>query len=119
MMKNNLNELKDANIEFIKNLLAFVRGRTINFEEYIRMECQEIFSDENKWYTGENLNHPPTNIDCHKNYLNYKGDKLFHKRCHYLVERNWQKKTKKFILRVHTNFKNLPNITQRIGKVTG
>lgn len=118
-MKNNLSEIKGTSVEFVKNLLAFVSGRTITFQEYIHMECNEIFGEENKWYTGENINHPPTNIDCHKNYLNYKGDKLFHEKCHYLVERNWQKKIKKLIRLVRTNFKNFPNITQGIGKVAG
>lgn len=96
-MRIKLGEIKDTNLEFIKNLLAFIKGHTITFEDYIRMECQEIFGDENKWFAGENLKRSPNHLDCQRNYIGYEADKLFHKKCHYLVERNWQKKIKKFL----------------------
>lgn len=112
-------EIKDKNVEFVKNLWAFASGRTITFQEYIALECKEIFGDDNKWFSGENIMRPPTNLDCQKNYINYRADRLFHKKCHYLVERNWQKRLKKFKQRALTNLKNFPNITQKIGKVNG
>lgn len=93
-MRIELSEKIDDVVEFNKNLLAFFTGRTITFQEYIILECEEIFGDENKWYAGENLKHPPSNMDCQKNYIDHKADKEFHKKYHYLVERHWQKKIK-------------------------
>lgn len=90
----------DDEIEFIKNLQAFVTGNTISFQEYLDMECKEIFGQENAWYTGQNLNRPPTHIDLHQNYIIHEGDKRFHKEKHYLVERRWQKNLKKYVCQI-------------------
>lgn len=105
-MKITSSEIKETNVEFVKNLLAFITGRTITFQQYIDLECREIFGDENKWYAGENLRRPPTHMDCQKNYIGYEADRLFHKKCHYLVERKWQKKFKKFFAHPEEVFKN-------------
>jgi hypothetical protein len=96
-MKIWLNEIKDWAVENIKNLVAFVRGRTITFQEYISRECHEIFGDDNRWFSGENINHFPSDLDCQDNYLKYEGDKQFRKKYRYLVERRWQKKTREIL----------------------
>lgn len=93
-MKIRLYENIDMVADFGKNLWAFVTGRTITFQDYIRMECKEIFGDDNKWYSGENINHSPTDMDCQNNYLRYGGDELFRKKHRYLVERPWQKRVR-------------------------
>lgn len=103
-MKIQLSESIDSNVEFARNLLAFITGRTITFQEYINMECREIFGDENKWYAGENLMHPPSNLDCQKNYIDHKADKAFHKKYHYLVERPWQKRAKAYLSFLRNEF---------------
>jgi hypothetical protein len=97
-MKIELNEKIDSLAEFSKNLWAFVTGRTITFRQYITMECREIFGDDNRWYSGENLNHSPTDIDCQNNYLRYAGDKRFREKHRYLVERPWQKNVREKLL---------------------
>jgi hypothetical protein len=93
-MKIGLSEKIDSIAEFVKNLSAFVTGRTITFQEYIARECREIFGDDNRWYSGENLDHSPTDMDCQNNYLRYGGDRLFRQKYRYLVERSWQKKVR-------------------------
>lgn len=97
-MKIWLNKMKDWVVEHCKNLWAFVTGRTITFEEYLRWECNEIFGDDNRWYAGQNLQHPPTDLDLQDNYLCHEADKLFRKKHRYLVERRWQKKVKGILL---------------------
>jgi len=87
-------EKMDSVAEFSKNLWAFVTGRTITFREYITLECREIFGDDNRWYSGENLNHSPSDIDCQNNYLRYGGDRRFRSKHRHLVERLWQKKVR-------------------------
>jgi len=105
-MKINLSEIKDTNIEFVKNLRAFITDRTITFEEYIRMECKEIFGEENAYYTGQNLKRPPTHIDLQQNYISYEADKFFHKKNYYRVERRWQKKLKDYLHQILSRFQN-------------
>lgn len=81
-------------IDNIKNLAAFAMCRTITFQEYLQRECTEIFGDENRWWTGENLKHTPTDMELQSNYLNHGGDEKFRKKNRYLVERPWQRKVR-------------------------
>lgn len=89
-------EIIGTAVEFVKNLWAFATGRTITFKEYLQLEVQEILGDDNRWWTGENLKRPPTNLDCQNNYLCHEADKLFRKKYRYRVERPWQRKVKEF-----------------------
>lgn len=93
-MKIWLKETRDSVVESFKNFRAFVTGRTITFQEYIRRECKEIFGDDNRWFSGENIQRSPSDIDCQENYLRFGGDKLFREKYRYLVERPWQKKVR-------------------------
>jgi hypothetical protein len=106
-MRIDLSKMIDDLVEFNKNLWAFLTFRTITFQEYIVWECEEIFGDENKWYAGENLKHPPSNMDCQRNYIDYKADKAFHKKYHYLVERTWQKKIRCALTSIWDSFTTL------------
>jgi len=105
-MKINLSEIKDDNLEFIKNMQAFITGYTITFQEYIHMECNEIFGEENAYFTGQNLKRQPTHIDLQRNYIIHEADKLFHRKNHYRVERRWQKKLKDYLHQIISRFQN-------------
>jgi len=103
-MKTWLNEIIDPAVEFGKNLQVFVTGRTITFSDYLKMECGEIFGDDNRWYSGQNLEHSPTDLDLQNNYLRHEGDKLFRKKYRYLVERRWQKKIREILSFLRDSF---------------
>lgn len=95
----------DDEIEFIKNLQAFIANRTITFEEYLRQECNEIFGEVNAYYTGQNLKRTPTAIDCQKNYIDHDADKIFHRKNYYRVERRWQRKFKDCLHQMRAGFR--------------
>jgi hypothetical protein len=48
-----------------------------SFKEYMKSQLDEIFSDFNKWVTGERVKHPPTNEEIIKNYLENGGPEHF------------------------------------------
>jgi hypothetical protein len=47
--------------------------------EWNLAQIPEILSDENKWYTGEHVGHPPTIEECIEHYSEHGGAAYFAK----------------------------------------
>ncbi len=48
-----------------------------SFKEYMKAQLDEIFSPFNKWVTGEKVNHPPSEKELAKNYVDNGGPERF------------------------------------------
>jgi len=48
-----------------------------SFREYMKLQLEEMFSDFNRWVTGERFKHPPTDEEIVKNYLEKGGPEHF------------------------------------------